>query len=358
MRINFEIYHKTLLFKQPAGTSRGVYTKRPIWYVVARNEDNGNIGIGECAPLPDLSYDRGEDYEERLKAVCRETEKMMRERCEIDYDKLRDVPSMSMGIETALKHMEKGMFEMWESDFTKGKKAIPINGLVWMGTYDEMLSRIEEKRNQGFRCIKLKIGAIDFERELELIRIIRETIKRTDLEIRLDANGGFSAEDVMEKLERISKYDIHSIEQPIKAGQWEKMSEIVRKSPIKIALDEELIGINSIDKKRELLEIINPDYIVLKPTLHGGFRGAEEWIEMATKGGTGYWTTSALESNVGLNAIAQWEAQHKPTMPQGFGTGKLFTDNFEMPLRLIGDEMHYDVTYKPKTEELLSWIKK
>ena len=333
--MRFEIEEKTLHFKQPAGTSRGVYTTRKIWLV--RLSDGEREGVGECAPLPDLSCDAMDDEEYRsiLNRVCEE----FCQRQELDNDSLRQYPSMLFGLETAWLNMTNGD-KLFDTAFSRGEVGIPINGLVWMGSYEEMLKRMEEKLEKGFRCVKLKIGAIDFDQELDLVKRIRERFSHHEVELRLDANGAFKYEEALYKLELLSQYAIHSIEQPIKAGQWAYMAELCRESPLPIALDEELIGVNDPEMKRHMLNIIKPRYIILKPSLHGGMQGCREWIETAKDMGIGSWITSALESNIGLNAIAQFASDvygDHITMPQGLGTGQLFTDNIDMGLEIRGD---------------------
>lgn len=335
--MRFEIEEKTLHFKQPAGTSRGVYTTRKVWLV--RLSDGEREGVGECAPLPDLSCDAMDDEEYRsiLNRVCEE----FCQRQELDNDSWRQYPSMLFGLETAWLNMTNGDM-LFDTAFSRGEVGIPINGLVWMGSYEEMLKRMEEKLEKGFRCVKLKIGAIDFEQELELVKRIRDRFSFHEVELRLDANGAFSPDEALYKLELLSQYAIHSIEQPIKAGQWAKMAELCRESPLPIALDEELIGVNDTDMKRHMLNIIKPRYIILKPSLHGGMLGCREWIETARDMGIGSWITSALESNIGLNAIAQFASDvygDHIAMPQGLGTGQLFTDNIPMPLEIRGDKL-------------------
>jgi len=324
-----------LHFKQPAGTSRGVYTERKSWFVTV--SDGDRCGVGECAPLPDLSCDARADYAEVLQRFCDELEQTG----EIPYEAMRDYPSMLFGLETAMLNLRHGN-RLFDTAFARGEMGIPINGLVWMGSYDEMLQRMEQKLEQGFRCVKLKIGAIDFEQEVGLVRRIRDRFSWHEVEIRLDANGGFSYDDgVLYKLELLSQY-AQSIEQPIKAGQWAYMARLCRESPLPIALDEELIGVNDLEQKAQLLNIIKPAYIVLKPSLHGGMAGCREWIETAWQHDVGSWITSALESNVGLNAIAQFCSSvygDHITMPQGLGTGQLFTDNIPMPLEIRGDQL-------------------
>lgn len=333
--MTYEIEERVLHFKQPAGTSRGVYTTRKMWLVSL--SDGNRTGVGECAPLPDLSCDALPDelYVSKLNVFCRD----LCETGEIDVEALRDYPSMLFGLETALLNLRNGG-KLFDTAFSRGEEGIPINGLVWMGNYDEMLQRMEEKLEKGFRCVKLKIGAIDFEQELDLIKRIRDRFSFHEVELRLDANGAFKYEEALYKLELLSQYAIHSIEQPIRQGQWAYMAELCRESPLPIALDEELIGVNDPEMKTHMLNIIRPRYIILKPSLHGGMTGCREWIDAARELGVGSWITSALESNIGLNAIAQFASiVYGPqiTMPQGLGTGQLFTDNIVMPLEIRGD---------------------
>ena len=333
MKIN--ISERTFHFRQPAGTSRGVDTERKSWFIELA--DGERTGIGECAPLPGLSCDDIPDYEKTLRALCDKFE----QEGQIDYNLMRPYPSMLFGLETALLSLlrSEGVKEwsLFNNAFSRGEQGIPINGLVWMGSYEEMMQRIEEKLSQGYRCIKLKIGAIDFDKELEMVRSIRERFSSKELQIRLDANGGFSYDEALYKMELLSQYAVHSIEQPIKAKQWAFMADLCRESPLPIALDEELIGVNMPEMKRHILNIIKPAHIVLKPSLHGGMHGCREWISIAREMGIGSWITSALESNIGLNAIAQFTADvygDNITMAQGLGTGQLFTDNIDMPLEI------------------------
>lgn len=335
----FCIEKKELHFKQPAGTSRGVYMTRTIWLVTL--SDGEHQGVGECAPLPDLSCDAlpDETYEAKLHHFCQN----LCQTGELDTDALRDYPSMLFGLETALLSLRSFHSSLlFDTPFSRGEEGIPINGLVWMGSHDEMLQRLEEKLEKGFRCVKLKIGAIDFEQELDLIRRIRDRFSFHEVELRLDANGAFPYEEALYKLELLSQYAIHSIEQPIKQGQWAYMAELCRESPLPIALDEELIGVNDPEMKAHMLHIIKPRYIILKPSLHGGMIGCREWIAAAREQGIGSWITSALESNIGLNAIAQFaSAVYGPhiSLPQGLGTGQLFTDNIPLPLTIRGDSL-------------------
>ena len=336
------ITSKLLHFLQPAGTSRGVYNTRLSFYLkLTSYEQPDVVGVGECATLPDLSCDAmpPNEYERKLRTFCDEYERTG----VIDYEAMRAYPSMLFGLETAVVQFNaKGSLNFFDTPFGRGEEGIPINGLVWMGTFEEMFERLEAKLKAGFRCVKLKIGAIDFDRELQLIRHIRSTFSRKDVELRVDANGGFTPEEALSRMEALVQYDIHSIEQPIKQHQWTEMARLCAATPLPIGLDEELIGVNERQKKIELLDTIRPQYIVLKPSLHGGMAGTEEWIQLARERNIGSWITSALESNVGLNAIAQLTASIYGTNirhAQGLGTGQLFADNIEMPLKVIGDKL-------------------
>ena len=343
MEIKVKIVPYTLQFKRPAGTSRGVYHNHKVWFVLIRSISNPDIwGVGECAPLFDLSCDYSENYEQVLVHFCQELEK----KGNIDIEALRHHPSILFGLETALRQYQQNSFALWDTPFSKGEEGIPINGLIWMGDYKYMFEQIESKIEQGFRCIKLKIGAINFEEELSLLRYIRRHFSAEEVTLRVDANGAFSPDDALEKLKYLSEMDLHSIEQPIPAGKWDEMSRLVADTPLPIALDEELIGVNDIEEKKKLLDIIHPQYIILKPTLHGGISGANEWIELAELFSIDWWITSALESNIGLNAISQWCATFKNSLPQGLGTGGLYTNNIQMPLLTKGDCLWYDTEGK------------
>lgn len=340
---HIEISERTLHFKQPAGTSRGVYTTRHSYYLTLTSDEKPGIkGVGECATLPDLSCDAKPEYDLTLRQICQMVEQMGK----IPYDMLRPYPSILFGLETAFAQLEaNGSTCLFDTPFGHGEEGITINGLVWMGTYDEMYERLKEKLKAGFHCVKLKIGAIDFFKELDLIKHIRQAFTKEQIELRVDANGGFTPENAMSRLEALAQYDIHSIEQPIRQHQWPKMAELCRNTPLPIALDEELIGVNVRSMKEALLDTIHPQYIILKPSLHGGMYGSTEWIELARQRGIGSWITSALESNVGLNAIAHFAAKtYGPhvNMPQGLGTGQLFTDNIPMPLTIKGDQLIYE----------------
>lgn len=333
---------RTLHFIQPAGTSRGVYTTRQSYYVTL-SDDNvpGIVGIGECATLPDLSCDAmpPKEYERILKGFCED----LCQSGKIDKEAMRPYPSMLFGLETAKRQLDNGGgIDLFNTPFGRGEEGITINGLIWMGTFDEMFQRLEAKLKAGFHCVKLKIGTIDFEKELRLIQHIRQHFSRKEVELRVDANGGFTPDNAMQRLEALAKYDIHSIEQPIRQHQWKEMARLCKNSPLPIALDEELIGVNDLTEKNRLLDTIQPQYIILKPSLHGGISGTREWIKLAKERGIGSWMTSALESNIGLNAIAQLTADiYGPhiTMAQGLGTGQLFSDNIPMPLEIRGEQL-------------------
>ncbi len=336
MSLRCTLSEKILHFKQPAGTSRGVYTTRKIWLV--HLSDGQREGVGECAPLPDLSCDAlpDDEYASILNKFCEDFCKALS-----ISPNLRDYPSMLFGLETALLNLQNGD-RLFDTAFSRGEVGIPINGLVWMGNHEEMLQRLEEKLAKGFRCVKLKIGAIDFDQELDLIKRIRDRFSFHEVELRVDANGAFPYDEALYKLELLSQYNIHSIEQPIRQGQWAFMADLCRESPLPIALDEELIGVNDPEMKRHMLNIIKPRFIILKPSLHGGMSGCREWIDIARDMGIGSWITSALESNIGLNAIAQFASSvygDHITMPQGLGTGQLFTDNIPMPIEIQKDRV-------------------
>lgn len=339
MIYHIQIFPRTLIFKQPAGTSRGIYTRREVTYLKITDTASGKAGIGECALLPQLSCDDRPDFQDRLQDICRE----IAHNGSCSEQMLTAFPSIRFGLETAFLHLnaQKGV-QLFDTPFTRGEKGIRFNGLVWMGTFDEMFARLQDKIAAGFSCVKFKIGAIDFDQELNLLKHIRSHFPATDMEIRVDANGAFHPDEALTKLEQLSKLNIHSIEQPIRAGQWKEMARICRETPIPIALDEELIGIHEKEEKEALIETIRPHYLVLKPSLHGGLKGSDEWIDLASQQGIDFWATSALESNVGLNAIAQWCSTRPLALPQGLGTGQLFTKNLSYPLKLKGEEMWFD----------------
>nr|WP_155087323.1 o-succinylbenzoate synthase [Winogradskyella ouciana] len=331
-------YHKYILnFKRPSGTSRGVMTTKETWFIIL--EENGKRGIGECGILRGLSIDDRPDYQERLKWVC-ENINLGKENL---VSELVEFPSIQFGLETAFKSLESAdEFTLFPSAFTKGFDSIPINGLVWMGDESFMRQQIKDKIASGFDCIKLKIGAIDFQTELNILKSIRKEFSVSDIELRVDANGAFSKDEALEKLKRLSEYKIHSIEQPIKPKQFEAMAKLCEVTPLPIALDEELIGVFAKEDKNDLLQTIKPQYIILKPSLVGGFGGSKQWVNLAEQLNIKWWITSALESNVGLNAISQWTYTLKNSLPQGLGTGSLFTNNFDSPLTVKNGTLQYD----------------
>lgn len=337
MDCSIEIIPRILSFKRPAGTSRGVYHDRKIYYLrLTSPEKPGIAGIGECAPLPQLSCDDIPDYEQVLSDICCKIEESGGE---FDSEEWYKYPSIAFGVETAFLHYGAESPAFKHTPFSQGETGIPINGLVWMGEYSYMYHQMKEKMEKGYRCIKLKIGAINFEEELDLIKYVRQQFSARDVELRVDANGAFSPGEALRKLNRLSKYDLHSIEQPIAAGNWEAMARLIKESPIPVALDEELIGHNTREQRVQLLETLRPHYIVIKPSLHANREG---WVLEATTRGIGWWATSALESNIGLNAIAQWVSGYKIVLPQGLGTGMLFTENVDSPLSIVKDELWYN----------------
>ena len=323
-KISFE--KKVFHFKRPSGTSRGILTEKKCWLLSVWNPTNPAIkGKGECSIIEGLSpeYENDEQYEAILEALVHDP----------DLD-LSNHPSIKFGFESALLDLEHGGKQIYfDNDFAKGKHKIPINGLVWMGDEVFMQEQILEKLAQGFKTIKMKIGAIDLETELRLLQVIRKKYSKDEITLRVDANGAFQPGEAISVLQRLSELDIHSIEQPIKPGQWNEMSKLCRNTPTPIALDEELIGINDPDQKVALFETIRPQFIILKPSLHGGISGAREWIKLAENRSIPWWMTSALESNIGLKAIAQLTAEYDVKLPQGLGTGSLYTDN--IPSNLV-----------------------
>ncbi|MBU3822794.1 o-succinylbenzoate synthase [Flavobacteriaceae bacterium XHP0103] len=333
-------YKKHILkFKQASGTSRGILKTKETWFLILHK--NEKIGIGECAVFRGLSVDDRPDYEDKLKWLCSNINQDFNDL----YFQLTEFPSIQFGLETAFKSLaSEDSFNLFPSEFTNGKEAIPINGLIWMGSEAFMKQQIKEKIVSGFHCIKMKIGAIDFQSEINLIKSIRNEFTPKDIELRVDANGAFQPNEALEKLKVLSDFDIHSIEQPIKQGQIDDMARLCEETPLPIALDEELIGVFS--EKESLLQQINPQYIILKPSLVGGFKGNDQWIDSAKKYKIGWWITSALESNIGLNAIAQYTHTKQSPLPQGLGTGSLFTNNFPSPLVVKNGTLQYNISKK------------
>lgn len=327
----------TLCFKNPAITSRNTLLTKETYFIKVWDDGNPEcFGVGESALFRGLGADDRPGYEDKLGEVCENIDNF-------DVESLSEWSSIQFGIETALADLENGGRRIIaDTPFSRGEYGIKINGLVWMGNKDEMEQRIKEKLSDGFGCLKLKIGGIDFESELSLIKAIREKFSPQILELRLDANGAFSPDTALANLETLSGYSIHSIEQPIRQGQWAEMARICSSSPIPIALDEELIGINDVTDKQRMLDTVLPQYIILKPSLAGGLGGSDEWIKTAEERGIKWWATSALESDIGLNAIAQWVSGYDISMPQGLGTGRLYENNIASPLRCKGERLYYD----------------
>ena len=326
-----------LNFKQPSGTSRGVLKTKDTWILTIAKDDK--IGVGECGMFKGLSCDDRPDYEDKLQWTC--------DNINLGLDQLlhelQEFPSIQFGLEIAFKSLEqKSPYILFPSEFTESKKAIPINGLIWMGSEAFMKQQIADKLKQGFTCIKMKIGAIDFKTEMSLLKSIRKEFTSKDIELRVDANGAFAPNEALEKLKRLSDYNLHSIEQPIQRGQVQEMTRLCANTSLPIALDEELIGVFSASEKKALIDTIKPQYIILKPSLVGGFSGTKEWISIAEKNNSAWWITSALESNVGLNAISQFTYTLKSRLPQGLGTGSLFTNNIQSPLEVNQGALHYN----------------
>jgi len=334
------LYKHQLLFKQPAGTSRGVLHHKMAYYLMLNHSLNPEIiGIGECGTIPGLSYDDKPGYEVRLNQLVNDINKMGH----LPAFTPGEWPSIDFALETALLDLASGGKRLlFDTSFTRGRESIPINGLIWMGDENFMLTQLKQKLSQGFKVLKMKVGALDFNTELRILRHIRTAFLADQITIRLDANGAFKADEAMGKLEKLATFTIHSIEQPIRQGQVQHLAELCRHSPIPIALDEELIGINSLEDKTRLMDSIKPQYIILKPGLLGGFAASREWIELARIRNIDWWVTSALESNIGLNAIAQWTATLGNPMPQGLGTGSLYTNNPASPLEVKNGALHFN----------------
>lgn len=324
-------------FVRPSGTSKGVLTYKDSWFIKLWDSENPAIfGIGECGPLHWLSKEPLEQMDAELAKVCSNPALFIE-----DLKSLENIPSIRFGLEMAKMDLEQdGKRILFPSEFTQEKTSQRINGLIWMGNTKYMLQQIEDKLKKGFSCLKMKIGAIDFEKELAVLKNIRQHFSPAEIELRVDANGAFTTEEASEKLEKLAAFDLHSIEQPIAPGQWEAMHELCNKNIIDIALDEELIGVYG-KQKEALIKAIQPQYLILKPSMLGGFTACDKWIELANKYNCGWWATSALESNIGLSAIAQWTFTKKNNMPQGLGTGQLYTNNFESPLYLKGEQLYF-----------------
>ncbi|MDX1903155.1 MAG: o-succinylbenzoate synthase [Thermonemataceae bacterium] len=333
----------TLDFKFEAGTSRGSLSQKNNFFISLQHPENPDCkGIGEINVLKGLSIDDREDLVSQIAYLLQKFERQ-----ELHKNDLQLFPAIRFALETAQKDLANGGKRLiYATNFERGEQKIPINGLVWMGKKEFMLTQIHQKIEAGYTCIKMKVGAINFKEELDLLRVIRKNFSEKEIILRVDANGAFLENEALEKLKRLSELALHSIEQPIATKQYEKMAELCEKSPVPIALDEELIGIWAYEDKKRLLEQLKPAYIILKPALLGGFEASEEWIEIAEKQGIGWWVTSALESNIGLNAIAQWTSHLAYQGHQGLGTGQLYTNNIGSPLFIEKGFLGYDVRQK------------
>ena len=333
----------TLKFKRPSGTSRGIMHTKETYFIVLKQGEK--IGLGECGVLWGLSPDPQSDYVQKIAHVCQNINLGL----EVLLQDLDAYPSIRIGLMTAFDSLNaQRPMHLYPSEFTRGTQGgigpgMSINGLIWMGDFSFMNTQIRERLSEGFRCLKLKIGAQDFDQEWNLSRRLRAEYGPDDLEIRVDANGAFDRDTALEKLKKLSDLELHSIEQPIAVKQWDEMAQLVQESPLDIALDEELIGLTSSEQKQQMLSQIKPDYIILKPSLIGGFDHSDQWINWAENLGIGWWVTSALESNVGLNAIAQYAATKAISMPQGLGTGSLYLNNIPAPLRVQNAKLYYDL---------------
>lgn len=325
----------TLFFKHPAGTSRGTLLQKETYLL--KIKQGYKVGIGECALFRGLSCDDVSDYEQKLQWLCENIHLGERVLKAI----LKKYPSIVFGLEQAFLSLKAGSEKLFHNDFTEKGHGIFINGLIWMGSIDAMKKQVHQKINAGFTTIKIKIGALDFEKEYLFLQEIRKYFPPEKITLRLDANGAFSPDEAVEKLTRLAHFSIHSIEQPIAPKYIAEMAVLCAKNIIPIALDESLIGVLTAEKQKALLEKIHPQYIILKPSLTGGFVASQKWIDLAKKMSIGYWITSALESNIGLNAIAQWTAGLCEKLPQGLGTGSLFTANFPSRLHIKKGRLFY-----------------
>ena len=341
---------KILSFIRPAETSRGILTRKPSWYITLSDDEVPEIhGIGECSIIPGLSRETEEMVDRKIHEVCSD----INHKGIADTTDLEGYPSIVFGIETAMTDFKTGGRKiLFPSSFTEGRSAVRINGLIWMGSIDYLLKQVEEKLDQGYACLKFKIGSLRSEEELGLLKSIRDRFSARDLELRVDANGAYAYDAALEIMKQLADLEVHSIEQPIKPGRWEEMAQLCMHAPVPVALDEELLGKHDPEEKRLLVKRVHPQFLVLKPGLLGGFRQAMEYIALAKKEKIGWWITSALESNIGLNAIAQWAFVHGGALAQGLGTGKLYRQNVSCPLSLEGDRLFF----RPEKDWNLSFI--
>ena len=330
-------YSRYLLeFKRPAGTSRGVLHTKPAWFLQLERADQIS-GTGEVSLIPGLSAEQPSEVEPALDQLCRSINEG-----HANPHSLELLPGVRFALESALLDLEGGGNQLlYPSPFTEGKEGIPINGLIWMGDTSFMKQQIREKLEQGFRVLKMKVGALETELELQVISWIRSQYGSHELELRLDANGAWSPEEALQKMEQFASFGIHSLEQPIAPGQWAEMARICSEAPFPLALDEELIGCDPEQEGVRLMEAIKPHYLILKPGLLGGFAACSRWINLAGSIGAGWWVTSALESAIGLNAISQWTFRRNSPLTQGLGTGAIYRNNFPSPLSMEGSQLWY-----------------
>ncbi|GGG48350.1 o-succinylbenzoate synthase [Hymenobacter glacieicola] len=346
--LQLRLSRRVLHFNFPARTSRGALTEHVVHYVHLYDSENPQVeGLGEAAPLAGLSPDYRPDFEATLEGFVREfNRRQLRELLPQEATELvgPEWPALRFALETAILDLQHGgRHLLYDTAFSRGEAGVPINGLIWMGDAAFMRGQIEKKLTEGYTCLKLKIGSLDFATELDLLREIRMVAGPERLTLRVDANGAFAPAEALPKLEQLARFELHSIEQPIRAGQWAAMREVCRHSPVPVALDEELIGLTEAHQQEALLAQTCPAYLILKPTLVGGLQASQAWATLAQAQGIGWWLTSALESNVGLNAVSQlasWCAQ--PGFPQGLGTGQLYHNNVAAPLRIQDGQLHYN----------------
>jgi o-succinylbenzoate synthase len=350
MTLQASVHPYTLDFKFPAGTSRGILKQKETFLLKLWDSNNPDlVGWGECGPLKKLSIDDNEELLDKIQDALKGIDKIEVPKSEEEVYKVAfelagyQLPALRFAIETALLDlMNGGNKVIYSNDFINDSQKIPINGLIWMSHMEGMLLQISDKVVEGFDCIKMKVGSLDFEKEIDILNYIRRKYYKHDIILRVDANGAFKPEEALYKMESMARHGIQSIEQPIAAGQHDLMAKLCALKPIDIALDEDLIGVNSIEDKRALLQKIIPQYIIIKPTLIGGFKSSMEWIELANELNIGWWITSALESNIGLNAICQFAFKTKAKSYQGLGTGKLYENNFESPLTIEKGHIFYN----------------
>jgi len=343
--MHLDIHKHVLNFKIPGGTSRGVLTSKAT-YIVRLFEVDRLVAIAEFNRFEGLSIDPLFSYQERLKKSVEQCLGLLDSVVNLNDPRIVDLlqensdyPSIQFGLEQLiLSYLSNtSPFHLFDSPFSRGESSISINGLIWMGDANFMKAQIEPLLEKGFKCLKMKIGAINFDEEHRLLKSIRDRFNHQELTLRVDANGAFDSESVLSVLDELADLGVHSIEQPIKAGQWQEMARVVEESPIPIALDEELIGLKTLESRTNCIHTIQPDYLIFKPALIGGYGAIEQYRHIHDQ----FWITSALESNIGLNAIAQYTATLNPTLEQGLGTGSLYTNNFDSPLLVTNGALSY-----------------